>query len=125
LCDQTTQTTSHIKAGTIKVYGVTTKTRIPSLPDVPTLHEQGLTDFEVVVWHGLYAPKGTPKPVIDKLSQALQAALKDPTVKARFAELGAQPVPADKAQPEALRAHLKEEIDKFGPLIKKAGVYAD
>jgi tripartite-type tricarboxylate transporter receptor subunit TctC len=125
LCDQTTQTTSHIKAGTIKVYGVTTKTRIPSLPDVPTLHEQGLTDFEVVVWHGIYAPKGTPKPVIDKLSQALQAALKDPEVKARFAELGAQPVPADKAQPEALRAHLKEEIDKFGPLIKKAGVYAD
>jgi tripartite-type tricarboxylate transporter receptor subunit TctC len=125
LCDQTTQTTSHIKAGTIKVYGVTTKTRIPSLPDVPTLHEQGLTDFEVVVWHGFYAPKGTPKPVIDKLSQALQAALKDSEVKTRFAELGAQPVPTNKAQPEALRAHLKEEIDKYGPLIKKAGVYAD
>jgi tripartite-type tricarboxylate transporter receptor subunit TctC len=125
LCDQTTQTAQHIKAGTIKVYGVTTKTRIPSLPDMPTLHEQGLTDFEVVVWHGLYAPKGTPKPVIDKLSQALQAALKDPAVKARFAELGAQPVPTDKAQPEALRAHLKEEIDRYGPLIKKAGVYAD
>lgn len=84
-----------------------------------------MTDFEVVVWHGLYAPKGTPKPVIDKLSQALQAALKDSEVKTRFAELGAQPVPTDKAQPEALRAHLKEEIDKYGPLIKKAGVYAD
>lgn len=125
LCDQTTQTAQHIKAGTIKVYGVTTKTRIPSLPDVPTLHEQGLTDFEVVVWHGFYAPKGTPKPVIDKLSAALQAALKDPDVKARFAELGAEPVPLEKAQPEALRAHLKAEIDKYGPLIKKAGVYAD
>jgi tripartite-type tricarboxylate transporter receptor subunit TctC len=87
MCDQTTQTLPHIKGGKIKVYGVTTKTRVGSLPDVPTLQEQGLPGFEVVVWHGLYAPKGTPKAVIDKLAAALQEALKDPNVKARFADL--------------------------------------
>jgi tripartite-type tricarboxylate transporter receptor subunit TctC len=98
---------------------------VGSLPDVPALQEQGLPGFEVVVWHGLYAPKGTPKPVIDKLAAALQEALKDPNVKARFADLNVEPVSSDKAQPEALRAYLKAEIDKWGPIIKKAGVYAD
>jgi tripartite-type tricarboxylate transporter receptor subunit TctC len=125
MCDQTTNTTSQIKGGKIKVYGVTTKTRVPSLPDVPTLNEAGLPNFEVAVWHGLYAPKGTPKPVIDSLANALQHALKDPNVKSRFAELGTEPVPESKAKPEALRAFLKSEIDKWSPIIKKAGVYAD
>lgn len=125
MCDQTTNTTSQIRAGKIKVYGVTTKTRVPSLPDVPTLNEAGLPGFEVAVWHGLYAPKGTPKPVIDKLSAALQASLKDPNVKQRFAELGTEPVDTSKATPEALRTFLKSEIGKWGPIIKKAGVYAD
>jgi tripartite-type tricarboxylate transporter receptor subunit TctC len=125
MCDQTTNTTSQIKSGKIKVYGVTTKTRVPSLPNVPTLNEAGLPNFEVAVWHGLYAPKGTPKPVIDSLANALQHALKDPNVKSRFAELGTEPVPESKAKPEALRAFLKAEIDKWSPIIKKAGVYAD
>src|SRR4026208_2616086 len=78
MCDQTTNTTSQIKAGKIKVYGVTTKKRVPSLPNVPTMDEAGLKGFEVSIWHALYAPKGTPKPVIDTLTKALQAALKDP-----------------------------------------------
>lgn len=121
MCDQTTQTLPHIKGGKIKVYGVTTKSRVPALPDVPTLQEQGLPGFEVVVWHGLYAPKGTPKPVIDKLVGALQAALKDATVKERFAELNAEPVSPDKAQPEALRAHLKAEIEKWGTHHQESG----
>jgi tripartite-type tricarboxylate transporter receptor subunit TctC len=125
LCDQTTNTTSQIKAEKIKVYGVTLKKRVPSLPNTPTLHEAGLPGFEIAAWHGLYAPKGTPKPVIDKLAAALQAALKDGTVKARFAELGTEPVSDDRATPDALRAHLKAELDKWGPIIKKAGVYAD
>ncbi|MEW5709990.1 MAG: tripartite tricarboxylate transporter substrate binding protein BugD [Pseudomonadota bacterium] len=125
MCDQTTNTTSQIRAGKIKVYGVTTKTRVPSLPDVPTLHEAGLPNFEVTVWHGLYAPKGTPKPVVDKLSAALKAALQDATVKQRFADLGTEPVALERATPEALREHLKREIDKWGPILKKAGVYAD
>jgi tripartite-type tricarboxylate transporter receptor subunit TctC len=125
MCDQTTNTTSQIKSGKIKVYGVTTKTRVPSLPDIPTLNEAGLPNFEVSIWHALYAPKGTPKPIIDKLVKALQDALKDGTVKQRFADLGTEPVAEKRATPEALRAHLKAELDKWAPIIKKAGVYAD
>jgi tripartite-type tricarboxylate transporter receptor subunit TctC len=125
MCDQTTNTTSQIRSGKIKVYGVTTKTRVPSLPDIPTLNESGLPNFEVSVWHALYAPKGTPKPIIDKLVKALHDALKDPTVKQRFADLGTEPVPEKRATPEALRAHLKAEVEKWAPVIKKAGVYAD
>jgi tripartite-type tricarboxylate transporter receptor subunit TctC len=125
MCDQTTNTTSQIKAGKIKVYGVTTKKRVASLPNVPTMDEAGLKGFEVSIWHALYGPKGTPKPVIDKLTKALQEALKDATVKQRFADLGTEPVDEKRATPEALRAHLKAEIDRWGPIIKKAGVYAD
>jgi tripartite-type tricarboxylate transporter receptor subunit TctC len=125
LCDQTTNTTSQIKAEKIKVYGVTTQKRIASLPNVPTMDEAGLKGFEVSVWHGLYAPKGTPKPVIDKLTSSLHVALKDDNVKLRFAELGTEPVAENRATPAALRAHLKAEIDKWTPIIKKAGVYAD
>jgi len=124
-CDQTTNTTSQIKADKVKVYGVTTLKRLPSLPKIPTLDEAGLKDFEVAVWHALYAPKSTAKPVIDILTKALQVALKDETVKQRFADLGTEPVVEKRATPEALRAHLKAEIDKWAPIIKKAGVYAD
>ena len=84
-----------------------------------------MPSLEVAVWHGMYAPKGTPKPVIDKLVSALQAALDDQLVKERFAELGTEPVAKDRATPDALSAHLKAEIAKWGPIIKKAGVYAD
>jgi len=125
MCDQTTNTTSQIKSGKVKVYGVTSLKRIPSLPDIPTLDEQGLKGFEVGIWHGLYGPKGMPKAVNDKLVAALQDTVKDEAVKKRFAELGATTYPADKATPAALQAHLKAEMDKWGPLIKKAGVYAD
>jgi tripartite-type tricarboxylate transporter receptor subunit TctC len=125
MCDQTTNTTAQIKGGKIKVYGVTSLKRVPSLPDVPTLDEQGLKGFEVGIWHGLYAPKGTPKPVLDKLVAALQDTVKDEAVKKRFSDLGATTYPPEKATPAALQAHLKSEIDKWGPLIKKAGVYAD
>ena len=125
MCDQTTNTTPQIKAGRVKVYGVTSKKRNPSLPFVPTLAEEGLKDFEVVVWHGLYVAKGTPKPVIAKLVAALQTAVKDPGLKSRLAELGAEPVPVAKATPEALQKQLKSEIDKWGPIIKKTGIYAD
>jgi tripartite-type tricarboxylate transporter receptor subunit TctC len=125
MCDQTTNTTSQIKAEKIKVYGVTTKKRIASLPNVPTMDEAGLKGFEVSVWHALYAPKGTPKPVIDKLTNALHMALKDDNVKQRFGELGTEPVAENRATPASLRAFLKAEIDKWSPIIKKAGAYAD
>jgi tripartite-type tricarboxylate transporter receptor subunit TctC len=125
LCDQTTNTSAYIKSDKVKVYGLTTKTRLPQLPNVPSLNEAGLPGFEVAVWHGLYAPKGTPKPVIDKLSSALQYALADSAVKQRFGDLGTEPVAQNRATPEALRSHLKSEVDKWAPIIKKAGVYAD
>ena len=125
MCDQTTNTTSQIKGGKIKVYGVTSKSRVAALKDVPTMHEAGLPNFEITIWHALYAPKGTPKAVVATLTKALQEALKDGTVKQRFGDLGAEAVELKRATPEALQAHLKAEIDKWGPIIKKAGVYAD
>src|SRR5882762_3957169 len=112
MCDQTTNTVPQIKSGNVKVFGVTTAARLPSLPEIATLDEQGLRGFDLVVWNGLYAPKGTPKPVLDKLVAALQAAVQDPAFKARLAELGAEPVPLDKATPESLRALLSSEVDK-------------
>ena len=125
MCDQTTSTTGQIKGGKVKVYGLTAKQRVPSLPDVPTLEEQGLKGAEVGIWHGLYAPKGTPKPVIDKLVAAMQEALRDPGVRQKYADLGAVTFPPERQTPQALQQHLKAEIDKWAPIIKKAGVYAD
>lgn len=125
LCDQTTQTVPMIKEQRVKVFGVTTPRRLAVLKDVPTLDEQGLKGFEVKVWHGLYAPKGTPKPVVDKLVAALQAAMADPQVKQRLADLSSEIVPQDKMTPAGLESHLKAEIAKWGPVIKKAGIYAD
>ena len=104
---------------------VTAPARIGSLPNVPTLAESGLKDFQVVVWHGVYLPKGTPKPVIDRLNGALQAALKDPEVRRKLTELGAEIVPPEKQTPEALRSWLKAEIDRWTPIIRAAGAYAD
>ncbi len=125
MCDQTTNTTAHIRSGRVKVYGTTTQQRIPSLSMVPTMTEQGMKGFEVSVWHGVYAPKGTPKPVIDRLVAALQVSVQDAQFKSRIGELGAQAVSKDKATPDALAKHLKAEIAKWEPIIKKAGVYAD
>ena len=125
LCDQTTQTVPQIKAGSVRFYGVTTAQRIKILPDAPTLAEQGLKGFEVVVWHGVYAPKGTPKEATEKFNAALRTALKDPNFVARMADLGAEVVPDAKLTPEGLRGWLTLETARWGPVIKAAGVYAD
>ena len=125
MCDQTTQTIPHIKAGSLRFYGVTTKQRIKALPDAPTLAEQGLGDFEMVVWHGVYAPKGTPTDVLAKLNAAMRTALKDPEVTKRFTELGVEIVPESKQSPEGLQTWLKSEINRLGPLIRAAGKFAD
>ena len=125
MCDQTTNTTGQIKGGKVKAYAVTTKTRVKNLPELPTMDEAGLQGFEVAVWHGVYAPKGTPKDVIAKLTAALQTALKDQKVIDSFANLGTEPVPQDQATPAAHAAKLKAEIAKWRPLIQAAGVYAD
>jgi len=125
MCDQTTNTTSQIKSGKVKAYAVTSAKRVPSLPNIPTMQEEGMKGFEVSVWHALYAPKGTPQPAIDTLVKANQAALKDEGVIKRFADLGTEPVPADRATPAYLQKFLAAEIAKWGPIIKKAGQYAD
>jgi tripartite-type tricarboxylate transporter receptor subunit TctC len=125
MCDQTTNTMSQIKGGKVKAYAVTSTKRVPSLANLPTLQEEGLKGFEVSIWHALYAPKGTPQAVIDVLVKTNQAALKDATVKQRFADLGAEAVSPDKATPAYLQKFLAAEIAKWGPIIKKAGQYAD
>jgi tripartite-type tricarboxylate transporter receptor subunit TctC len=125
LCDQTTQTAPLIKDNRVKVYGVTVPKRLDSLPNVPTLDEQGMKGFEVKVWHGLYAPKGTPKDVVDKLSAALRYAMADPMVKSRLTDLSADIVPQDKMNTVGLRSFLESETTKWGPIIRKSGVSAD
>jgi tripartite-type tricarboxylate transporter receptor subunit TctC len=125
MCDQTTNTTSQIKGGKIKAYAVTSAKRLKALPDLPTAEEGGLKGFQVGIWHGLYAPKGTPDEAIAKLTGALQKALADQNVIDRFAELGTEPVSASEATPAALQTKLLSEIDRWAPVIKAAGVYAD
>ncbi len=125
MCDQTTSTTPQIKAGNVKLYGVTTSSRLKTMPEVPTLAEQGLTGFQMVVWHGVYAPKGTPKVAIDTFGRALSAALKDPGVVAKLTELGSVVAPDDKLSPSGLQTWLQLETQRYGPVIKAAGQFAD
>jgi tripartite-type tricarboxylate transporter receptor subunit TctC len=122
MCDQTTTTTAQIKEKKIKGYAVTTKQRLTVLPELPTLDESGLKGFEVSAWHAMWAPKGLPADVAQKLSDALLAALKDPKVVERLATLGAEPVKPEQATPQALSAHLKAEVAKWSPVIQAAGV---
>ena len=125
MCDQTTNTMGQIKGGAVKVYAVTTGKRIKALPATPTLAESGLKNFEVVVWHGVYAPKGTPNAVTEKFNTMVKNALKDPDVIKSFTDLGTEAVPASKLTPAGLESWLKSEIDKYGPVIRAAGQYAD
>jgi len=122
LCDQTTQTIPYIKDNRVKVYGVTTPKRLSALPNVPTLDEQGMKGFDVKVWHGVYAPKGTPKPVLDKINAALKKALSDPDIKARLDTSNIDIVPVAKQNGPALQAHLDAEINRWGPIIRKANI---
>ena len=125
MCDQTTNTTNPIKAGSIKAYAAFTDERLDVLPDLPTAKEAGLEGIEIAIWHGLYAPAGTPEDVVAKLSDALKTALADDHVVQRFAELGTAPVPPEAATPEALQEKLLSEIDRWKPVIEEAGVYAE
>jgi tripartite-type tricarboxylate transporter receptor subunit TctC len=125
MCDQTTNTTKQIQGGTIKAYAVTAPARLGNLPDVPTAEEAGLSGFQIGIWHGVYAPKGTPAEVTERLSKSLQVALKDPNVVARFAELGTAPSAEADATPAALKAKLEGEITRWKPVIEAAGQYAD
>lgn len=120
MCDQTTNTTSQIKANKVKAYAVTTEERLESLPDLETTTEAGMPDLKVGVWHGLYAPKDTPDAVIAKLTDALKAALKDQKVITKMAELGTTPVPDDQATPAAHTKLLTEQIALWEPILKSS-----
>ena len=122
MCDQTTNTTEQIKAGAIKAYAITSPERNEALPDLPTTAEGGLPELDISIWHGLYVPKGTPEAVVQKLNEALKAALADETVKQRFAELGTSVVSEDLATPEAHRERLQSQIELWKGVFDAAGV---
>jgi tripartite-type tricarboxylate transporter receptor subunit TctC len=125
LCDQSTNTIPVIKSGEVKALAVTTPKRLGALADLPTMAEQGLPSASVAVWHGMYLPKGTPRSFVRTLQQSLQAALKNPDLVKRFADLGTEPVASERVTPVALEKHLAAEIAKWTPIIKKANIYAD
>jgi tripartite-type tricarboxylate transporter receptor subunit TctC len=124
MCDQTTNTTGQIQGGEVKAYAVTSPERIESLPDLPTTAEAGLPDVQLGIWHGLYAPAGTPPEVLEKLQAALQDAVAEPTIAERFGELGTAPATAEDATPEALSQLLADQIALWKPLIEAAGAKA-
>ena len=125
LCDQTSGTVPSVKGGKIKAYASAGKGRLPQLPEVPAITDAGVEGFDINISFGLYAPKGTPKPVLDQLTSALQKSVTDPEVRQRLEAMGISAVSVDQARPEALRNHLKNEIDTLGGLLIKAGVKAN
>jgi tripartite-type tricarboxylate transporter receptor subunit TctC len=127
MCDQTTNTTSQIEGKKVKAFAVTTTKRLttPALKDLPTMQESGLKGFEVTIWHGLYAPKGTPPDILAKLNGALKAALKDPEFIKKQEGLGAVVVTDKRVEPAEHKKFVAAEIAKWSPVIKAAGVYAD
>jgi len=127
MCDQTTNTTSQIESGKVKAFGVTTSKRLhtPALAKLPTLDESGLKGFSVAIWHGLYAPKGTPKAVQDRFNAAVRAALKDPEFIKREEALGAVVLTDNRLAGAEHKKFVEAEIGRWGPVIKAAGQYAD
>jgi len=125
MCDQTTNTTEQIRAGTIRAFAVTTNERVASLPNLPTAAQAGMPGFEVSVWHGLYTPRGTPEAIVNRLSTSLQAALRVPALVQRFADLGTAPVPAERATPAYHRRFWQADIARWRPVIQAAQAFAD
>ncbi len=127
LCDQTTNTSTQIEGGKVKAYAVTTLKPLttPALAKLPTLDSLGLKGFNVAIWHGLYAPKGTPKTALDQMNAALRSALKDPEFIRRQEALGAVVITDSRVNPAEHKKFVEAEINKWGPAIKAAGQYAD
>jgi tripartite-type tricarboxylate transporter receptor subunit TctC len=125
LFDQASNSLPQVQAGKIKAFAVTAERRLPNAPDIPTVDEAGLPGFHVSVWHGMWAPKGTPDSVIARLNAAVRSALSDPDVKQRLAKLGQQIPPAEQQTPAALAALQRSEADKWWPIIKAAHIQAE
>ena len=120
--DQAANALPQVRAGKVQAYAVTSKTRLAAAPDIPTVDEAGLPGFYMAVWHGIWAPKNTPPPIIAKINAAIVEALADPAARVKLADLGQEIPPRDQQTPEALRAHHKAEIEKWWPIVKQAGI---
>jgi len=125
ICDQPASTISHIKAGNLKPIAVATKNRLKILPQVATFSESGLPGFELTVWHGLYAPKGTPKEEVDRLAVSLRDTLKDPVIIERYQDMSASIATPAQATPEALQNFLKADVERWKTALKAAGIQAE
>jgi tripartite-type tricarboxylate transporter receptor subunit TctC len=125
LCDSVATATPFIQAKSVEAHGVTTLTRASSLPDVPTLDEQGLTGFDQTTWTALYAPAGTPRPIVEHLSKSLQEAVQDPQFNASLQKVGSTAQPKERATPQAHAAFLRQEMDRWGPFLKAAKTRVD
>ena len=125
MIDQLSNASAQIKAGTVRAYAVTAKSRAPAAPDVPTVDEAGLPGFYTSLWSGLWAPKATPRAVIARLSEAAQQALADPMVKQRLAEVGQDVVPVSEQSPDALAAYQKAEVEKWLPIARAANLKSE
>ena len=124
LCDQAITATPQVQGGTIKGYAVTSPERLVAIKDVPTYKEAGLAGFDMTVWNAMYAPKGTPKPIVDALHAALQKFIEDPKIVERFTAIGYAPFPKEMRTQEAHQRFLAAEVDRYVAMIKAAGVKA-
>jgi tripartite-type tricarboxylate transporter receptor subunit TctC len=115
----------HVRAGKIRAYAVTARTRLDTAPDIPTVDEAGVPGLYISVWHGLWAPKGTPREIVARLDAAVVDALADPTVRSRLADLGQTIFPPAQQTPEALGRLQRAEIEKWWPIIKAAHIKAE
>jgi tripartite-type tricarboxylate transporter receptor subunit TctC len=125
MIDLAASSTPQVRAGTVKAYAITAKSRSAAAPDVPTVDEAGLPGFHVLSWHAIWVPKTTPKSVIAKLNAAVVDTLADPGVRKRLADVGQEIFPREQQTPEALGAYQKAEIEKWWPIIKEFGIRAE
>jgi tripartite-type tricarboxylate transporter receptor subunit TctC len=122
--DQAATALNFVRGGKVRAYAITSKARLASAPDIPTVDEAGMPGFYMSIWHAFWAPKGTPRDVVAKLNAALREALADPAVKKKLEDIGQEIPPGEQLTPEALRAHHRAETDKWWPVIKAAGIKA-
>ena len=125
LCPSPAGSLAMVQSGLMRAYAVTGSTRLPALPDIPTATESGFPELHILVWGGLFAPKGTPENAIAKLNSAVMSSLANPAVRLQLANLGQEIPPPERQTPEALRALQKAEIEKWWPIIKEAGIKAE